>query len=88
MQMLVSNLLSTFGESIDQLAWMGPVTKQAAHEKLAKFTVKIGYPDKWQPKPDVAIQRDDLIRPLSVPCWRAARQRLWPATKAGEAVRI
>jgi putative endopeptidase len=61
MQMLVSNLLTTFGESIDQLAWMGPETKQAAHEKLAKFTVKIGYPDKWQPKPDVAIQRDDLI---------------------------
>ncbi len=61
MQMLVSNLLSTFGESIDQLAWMGPETKQAAHDKLAKFTVKIGYPDKWQPKPDVAIQRDDLI---------------------------
>jgi putative endopeptidase len=61
MQMLVSNLLTTFGESIDQLAWMGPETKQAAHEKLARFTVKIGYPDKWQPKPDVTIRRDDLI---------------------------
>jgi putative endopeptidase len=61
MQMLVSNLLTTFGESIDELAWMGPQTKEAAHEKLAKFTVKIGYPDKWQPKPDVAIHRDDLI---------------------------
>jgi putative endopeptidase len=61
MQMLVSNLLTTFGESIDQLAWMGPETKRAAHEKLAKFTVKIGYPDKWQPTPDVAIRRDDLV---------------------------
>jgi predicted metalloendopeptidase len=61
MQMLVSNLLTTFGESIDQLAWMGPDTKQAAHGKLAKFTVKIGYPDKWRPTPDVAIRRDDLI---------------------------
>ena len=61
MQMLVSNLLATFGESIDQLAWMGPETKQAAHEKLARFTVKIGYPDKWQPKPDVTIRRDDLV---------------------------
>jgi putative endopeptidase len=61
MQMLVSNLLTTFGESIDQLAWMGPETRRAAHEKLAKFTVKIGYPDKWQPTPDVAIRRDDLI---------------------------
>ncbi len=61
MQMLVSNLLTTFGESIDQLAWMGPETKQAAHDKLAKITVKIGYPDKWQPKPDATIHRDDLI---------------------------
>jgi putative endopeptidase len=61
MQMLVSNLLTTFGESIDQLAWMGPETKQAAHQKLAKITVKIGYPDKWQPTPDVDIRRDDLI---------------------------
>ena len=61
MQMLVSNLLTTFGESIDELAWMGPATQRAAHEKLAKFTVKIGYPDKWPPTPDVAIRRNDLI---------------------------
>jgi len=61
MQMLVSNLLTTFGESIDQLAWMGPETRRAAHEKLAKFTVKIGYPDRWPPTPEAAIRRNDLI---------------------------
>jgi putative endopeptidase len=61
MQMLVSNLLTTFGESIDGLAWMGSDTRKAAREKLAKFTVKIGYPDKWQPKPVAVIRRDDLI---------------------------
>ncbi|HQR49506.1 MAG TPA: M13 family metallopeptidase [Steroidobacteraceae bacterium] len=61
MQMLVSNLLTTFGESIDQLAWMSGGTKLAAHQKLAKFTVKIGYPDKWPPKPEATIRRDDLV---------------------------
>ena len=61
MQMLVSNLLTTYGESIDELAWMGPETRRAAHEKLAKFTVKIGYPDKWQPTPEAVVRRDDLI---------------------------
>jgi predicted metalloendopeptidase len=61
MQMLVSNLLTTYGESIDELAWMGPETRRAAHEKLAKFTVKIGYPDKWQPTPEAVVHREDLV---------------------------
>jgi len=61
MQMLVSNLLTTFGESIDDLAWMGPETRRAAHEKLAKFTVKIGYPDKWPEMGDAKISREHLI---------------------------
>ena len=61
MKALVSNLLDTFGTSIDELEWMGPETRRAAHDKLAKFTVKIGYPDKWQPTPDVTIRRDALV---------------------------
>ena len=61
MNVLVKNLLATFGSSIDELEWMGPDTRRAAHDKLAKITVKIGYPDKWQPAPDVTIRRDDLV---------------------------
>jgi endothelin-converting enzyme len=61
MRVLVTNLLTTFGASIDELEWMGPDTRRAAHDKLAKFTVKIGYPDHWQPIPDVTIRRDDLV---------------------------
>ncbi len=61
MTALVKNLLATFGSSIDQLEWMGPETRRAAHDKLAKITVKIGYPDKWQPSPDVTIRRDALV---------------------------
>ncbi|MBO4944867.1 MAG: M13 family metallopeptidase [Muribaculaceae bacterium] len=45
---LVENLRTALGEHIDSLAWMSDATKQKAHEKLAAFTVKIGYPDKWK----------------------------------------
>jgi predicted metalloendopeptidase len=58
---LVRNLLATFDASIDELEWMGPATRRAAHDKLAKFSVKIGYPDKWRPQPDVAIHPDALV---------------------------
>ena len=61
MDALVQNLLATFAASIDELAWMGPATRRAAHDKLAKLTVKVGYPDKWQPLPDVTVRRDSLI---------------------------
>ncbi|MBQ9201656.1 MAG: M13 family metallopeptidase [Bacteroidales bacterium] len=45
---LVGNLQESLGERIDQLAWMSDETKARAHEKLASFRVKIGYPDKWK----------------------------------------
>lgn len=45
---LVENLRGAFSEHIDSLDWMGDQTKAYAQEKLAAFTVKIGYPDKWK----------------------------------------
>lgn len=45
---LVANLQEALGQHIDSLAWMSPETKAKAREKLAAFTVKIGYPDKWR----------------------------------------
>ena len=47
MTQLVKNLQLALGERIDAQEWMSDVTKKAAHEKLNTFTVKIGYPDKW-----------------------------------------
>jgi putative endopeptidase len=58
---LVKNLLSAFDGGIDQLEWMTPDTKRKAHEKLAMFTTKIGYPDKWRDWSKLEIRRDDLI---------------------------
>ncbi|KAK0357732.1 hypothetical protein LTR94_038252, partial [Friedmanniomyces endolithicus] len=40
---------------------MGAETKTAAQEKLRKFTVKIGYPDKWRDYSGLEIRADDLV---------------------------
>lgn len=45
---LVQYLIKSFNVHIKDLAWMSPTTKEKALEKLSKFTVKIGYPDKWK----------------------------------------
>lgn len=45
---LVENLRNALGKHIIHLPWMSDDTKVAALKKLNKFTVKIGYPDKWK----------------------------------------
>ena len=45
---MVANIQQAFGKHIDALDWMSDDTKAKAHEKLAAFTVKIGYPNKWK----------------------------------------
>ncbi|MBO5972178.1 MAG: M13 family metallopeptidase [Alistipes sp.] len=45
---MVSNIQKAFSKHIEALDWMGEATKAKAQEKLAAFTVKIGYPDKWK----------------------------------------
>ena len=45
---LVKNLQVALGQHIDALEWMSDETKARAHEKLATFKVKIGYPDTWK----------------------------------------
>jgi predicted metalloendopeptidase len=61
MQRLVSNLLTAFGQGIDQLEWMSPATKAQAHDKLSHITVKIGYPDRWQDYSALQVSRNDLL---------------------------
>ena len=45
---LVKNLQTALGQHIAALDWMSDETKARAQEKLAAFTVKIGYPDTWK----------------------------------------
>jgi putative endopeptidase len=58
---LVDNLLKTFDSSIDGLDWMSAQTRAEAKKKLAKVTVKIGYPDKWRDYSSYTVRSDDLI---------------------------
>ena len=55
---LVENLRTALGEHIDGLDWMSDATKAKAREKLAAFTVKIGYPDKWKDYSTLDIDPD------------------------------
>ena len=55
---LVNNLQGVYKERIEKLDWMSPETKKRAIEKLAAFTKKIGYPDKWKKYDDVEISKD------------------------------
>ena len=47
-ELMVSNIQKAFSKHIEALDWMGDETKAKAQEKLAAFTVKIGYPNKWK----------------------------------------
>jgi putative endopeptidase len=55
---LVNNLIAVYKDRIEKLDWMGAETKKHAIEKLAAFTKKIGYPDKWRKYDDVEISKD------------------------------
>lgn len=48
MRTLVENLRVALGERIQAQDWMSEATKKNAHDKLATFFVKIGYPDEWK----------------------------------------
>ncbi len=59
MTVLVKNLLKAYEESIKKLDWMSPETKKQALDKLSKFMLKIGYPDKWRDYSTLKVVKDD-----------------------------
>ncbi len=61
MDALVANLRIALRGRIDGLPWMGAATKQEAQAKLANFSVKVGYPDKWRDYTALRIVPGDLI---------------------------
>jgi putative endopeptidase len=61
MNVLVKNVLAALDTRIGNLTWMQPATKVRAKKKLANFTTKIGYPDRWKDYSKLEIKRDDLF---------------------------
>ncbi|HEX8276984.1 MAG TPA: M13 family metallopeptidase [Longimicrobiaceae bacterium] len=60
METMVANLLAAYREGIDRLDWMSPATKAEAQAKLARFTVKIGYPERWRDYSSLEVRPGDL----------------------------
>jgi putative endopeptidase len=72
---LVANLVEAYRQSISTLDWMGPATRERALAKLAKFTPKIGYPDKWEDYSALQIRPDDLLgNVLRMGAWSTDRE--------------
>jgi putative endopeptidase len=53
---MIANIIEAFKDRINTLDWMGDTTKIKAIEKLDKFTVKIGYPNKWKDYSAMAVK--------------------------------
>jgi endothelin-converting enzyme/putative endopeptidase len=58
---LVANLEGALSKDINGLEWMTPATRKQALAKMATFTKKIGYPDKWRDYNALTIVRGDLL---------------------------
>ena len=83
MEQLVSNLQWALGERIKGSSWMTDATKKAALEKLAAFTVKVGYPNNWRDYNDLAIKNDSYYANIV----RARRfESLYQLSKIGKPV--
>jgi len=57
---LITDLKSALKVRLENLEWMSAETKKQALEKLATFTPKIGFPDKWRDFSSLVIRRDDF----------------------------
>ncbi len=58
---LVKNIIAAMDARLAALTWMDPKTKAEARAKLAVFTPKIGYPDKWRDYSKLDIVRGDAL---------------------------
>ncbi len=58
---LVKNIIAAMDARLASLTWMDEATKAQARAKLAAFTPKIGYPDKWRDYSKLPIVRGDAL---------------------------
>jgi putative endopeptidase len=86
-QELVDNLQATLHDDIGTLPWMSAPTKQQAVAKLAAFTKKIGYPDRWEDYSALQIPTGGTYASdvIAVRRWNDARNiaRIGTATDRG-----
>lgn len=85
MERLVANLQLSLGQRIDAQTWMSAETKAAAHKKLDKFYVKIGYPNKWTDYTPLTIDPKKSFYENVMACRKFAHDK-HIADKAGKPV--
>jgi putative endopeptidase len=61
MKNLVDNLKTVFRDHLEKVDWMTDTTRAKALSKFARFTQKIGYPDKFRDYSSIKIKRDDYL---------------------------
>ena len=83
MDRLVATLVEAYGEAIRELEWMTPETKAKALAKLAQFTPKIGYPEKWRDYSALTADPTDLVGNMRS---AAAFEEDWEWAKIGKPV--
>ena len=75
-QEMVDYIVKAFRNRVHNLTWMSSETKKKALEKLEKFTVKIGYPDKWEDFSSLKINEKDYLydQMKSINKWAYAKE--------------
>ena len=79
MEQLVAQLRAAMQARLERVDWMSPETKAQALAKLAKFRVKIGYPNKWRDYSALQVSEGDLygdIERATAFEWRREVRRL------------
>ncbi len=61
MDLLVDNLRKAMSANLTDIDWMGDDTKVQARDKLAKFTPKIGYTEKFETYDTLSVSPDDAF---------------------------
>ncbi len=61
MNELVENLKTVFRERLDKVPWMTEATRAKARAKFARFTQKIGCPERFRDYSQIHISREDFL---------------------------
>ena len=69
MDALVDNLRKAMAENLNQLDWMGEETKIQAQDKLAKFTPKIGYTEKFETYDSMTVSNSAFSNAMTAGNW-------------------
>ncbi len=80
---LVEDLKAAFRDRLKEIPWMSEETRKLALAKFARFTTKIGHPEKFRDYSPVNVRRDDYFGNV---CRAAAFEVHRKAVRVGEPV--